>query len=211
MLPYHSAQQVHAALSWPTLVSALRDAFATGATVPRRHAHALSEQDSLLLMPAWSDEALGVKVVTVMPDSRAARTVQALYLLLDLLREMGQELDVRQDSVRITSRPVKPVTVSTEPYPGFPTDLHPVSTVVEKGNRTRSSQSLLKFFDGFEHVLTTSITNHLHSKPYFLQYLPQALRIRQRIPQPRKVRIFSIRNQQRLLRRRGVSHGRKKQ
>lgn len=45
--------------------------------------------------------------------------------LLDLLREMGQELDVRQDSVRITSRPVKPVTVSTEPYPGFPTDLHP--------------------------------------------------------------------------------------
>jgi len=51
--------------------------------VPRRHAHALSERDSLLLMPAWSDEALGVKVVTVMPDSRAARTVQALYLLLD--------------------------------------------------------------------------------------------------------------------------------
>jgi ornithine cyclodeaminase len=83
MLPYHSAQQVHAALPWATLVSALRNAFAAGATVPRRHAHALSERDSLLLMPAWSDEALGVKVVTVMPDSRAARTVQALYLLLD--------------------------------------------------------------------------------------------------------------------------------
>ncbi|WP_310568642.1 ornithine cyclodeaminase family protein [Gemmatimonas sp.] len=83
MLPYHSAEQVHAALPWPTLVSALRDAFAAGATVPRRHAHALSERDSLLLMPAWSDDALGVKVVTVMPDSRAARTVQALYILLD--------------------------------------------------------------------------------------------------------------------------------
>lgn len=83
MLPYHSAEQVHAALPWSTLVSALRDAFAAGATVPRRHAHALSERDSLLLMPAWNDRALGVKVVTVMPDSRAARTVQALYLLLD--------------------------------------------------------------------------------------------------------------------------------
>lgn len=83
MLPYHSAEQVHAALPWSTLVSALRDAFAAGATVPRRHAHALSERDSLLLMPAWNDRALGVKVVTVMPESRAARTVQALYLLLD--------------------------------------------------------------------------------------------------------------------------------
>jgi predicted RecB family endonuclease len=28
-------------------------------------------------------DALGVKVVTVMPDAIAARTVQALYLLLD--------------------------------------------------------------------------------------------------------------------------------
>jgi len=70
-------------LPWSTLVPALRDAFAAGATVPRRHAHALSDRDSLLLMPAWSDDALGVKVVTVMPDSCAARTVQALYLLLD--------------------------------------------------------------------------------------------------------------------------------
>ncbi len=83
MLPYHSAEQVHAALPWTALVPALRAAFAAGATVPRRHAHALSERDSLLLMPAWSDDALGVKVVTVMPDSRVARTVQALYVLLD--------------------------------------------------------------------------------------------------------------------------------
>jgi len=71
------------ALPWTALVPALREAFAAGATVPRRHAHALSERDSLLLMPAWSDDALGVKVVTVMPDSRTARTVQALYILLD--------------------------------------------------------------------------------------------------------------------------------
>lgn len=83
MLPYHSPEQVHAALPWYTLVPALRDAFAAGATVPRRHAHALSERDSLLLMPAWTHDALGVKVVTVMPDARSARTVQALFLLLN--------------------------------------------------------------------------------------------------------------------------------
>ncbi len=83
MLPYHSAEQVHAALPWPALVAALRDAFAGDSTVPRRHAHSLSPQDTLLLMPAWNDGALGVKVVTVMPNARNARTVQALYLLLD--------------------------------------------------------------------------------------------------------------------------------
>mgnify|MGYP003852136335 CR=1 FL=1 len=92
MLPYHSAEQVHAALPWSTLVSALRDAFAAGATVPRRHAHALSDRDSLLLMPAWSDDALGVKVVTFMPDARATRTVQALYIMLD--RHTGEPLAV---------------------------------------------------------------------------------------------------------------------
>ncbi len=83
MLPYYSAEQVHAALPWPALVSALRHAFASDTTVPRRHAHALSPHDRLLLMPAWNDQALGVKVVTVMPNARTARTVQALYVLLD--------------------------------------------------------------------------------------------------------------------------------
>ena len=46
--------------------------------------------------------------------------------LLELLREMGQELEVGPDFVRIQGRhPIKPISVSTEPYPGFPTDLHP--------------------------------------------------------------------------------------
>ena len=46
--------------------------------------------------------------------------------LLELLREMNQEVEVGSDYVRVRGRrPVRPVTVSTEPYPGFPTDLHP--------------------------------------------------------------------------------------
>jgi UDP-N-acetylglucosamine 1-carboxyvinyltransferase len=49
-----------------------------------------------------------------------------LESLLELLREMGQELEVRHDSIRLQGRsPIKPISVSTEPYPGFPTDLHP--------------------------------------------------------------------------------------
>ena len=94
MLKVFSAQEVHAALPWQGLVGALEQAFAAGAQVPLRHAHSLGGADALLLMPAWSNEALGVKLVTVMPDNwaRQAATVQATYLLLD--RATGEPMAV---------------------------------------------------------------------------------------------------------------------
>jgi ornithine cyclodeaminase len=82
----YSAAEVHAALPWERLADALQAAFLAGRTdVPPRHAHRLSATDTLLLMPAWSDAALGVKVVTVMPGAAAhgAGTVAASYLLLE--------------------------------------------------------------------------------------------------------------------------------
>ena len=90
MLQFYSAADVARALDYRWLAERLADAFARGAEVPLRHAHALSAQDSLLLMPAWSDAALGVKLVTVMPGNaaRGAATVNALYVLLD--RTTGQ-------------------------------------------------------------------------------------------------------------------------
>jgi ornithine cyclodeaminase len=86
VLPVYSAEAVHAALPWAALADALEDAFSAGDTeTPLRHAHDVSGSGSLLLMPAWSPDALGVKLVTVMPGalSRGAGTVQASYLLLD--------------------------------------------------------------------------------------------------------------------------------
>jgi ornithine cyclodeaminase len=85
MLRFYSAEQVHAALDYTALAEALAQAFARGATVPLRHAHALSPADTLLLMPAWSESALGVKLVTVMSGAaaRGLPTVGALYVLLD--------------------------------------------------------------------------------------------------------------------------------
>lgn len=89
MLTVYSAQQVHAALDWGTLDSALTAAFAVSAAsrieVPLRHAHALSDSDVLLLMPAWSADCIGLKVVSVIPDApkHGAPTVGATYLLLD--------------------------------------------------------------------------------------------------------------------------------
>jgi alanine dehydrogenase len=85
MLRFYSAEAVHAALAFAPLADALARAFAQGAEVPLRHGHALGGDDRLLLMPAWSADALGTKLVTVMPDNaaRGARTVHALYVLCD--------------------------------------------------------------------------------------------------------------------------------
>jgi alanine dehydrogenase len=85
-LRVYSAHEVHAALPWQALVGALEAAFVAASTeAPLRHAHAPQGDGTLLLMPAWSPQALGVKVVTVMPGATAlgAGTVQASYLLLD--------------------------------------------------------------------------------------------------------------------------------
>jgi alanine dehydrogenase len=85
-LRVYSADDVHAALPWADLADALEDAFIARRTeVPLRHAHDVQGSGTLLLMPAWSPEALGVKLVTVMPGAAAlgVDTVQASYLLLD--------------------------------------------------------------------------------------------------------------------------------
>jgi alanine dehydrogenase len=90
MVRVYSAGEVHAALPWVPLAQALEAAFVAGAQVPLRHAHALSAQDSLLLMPAWNAQVLVLKLVTVMPD--APDTVQATVLVAD--RATGAPLAV---------------------------------------------------------------------------------------------------------------------
>lgn len=87
-IPYMSGEHVRAALPYPRLIDALRVAFADAdqTQVPRRHAHSLSAEATLLLMPAWrARQQLGVKLVTVMPDNRSRDlpTLHALYFLAD--------------------------------------------------------------------------------------------------------------------------------
>jgi ornithine cyclodeaminase len=85
-LPYVSGADVHAALDYPALVDALRDAFVEGATAPVRASHAVTDDgDRLLLMPAWGGGGLGVKIVTVFPRNRerGLASVAALYVLMD--------------------------------------------------------------------------------------------------------------------------------
>lgn len=75
-----------AALAFPALIAALRQAFIAGAEVPLRHRHATAENGTLLLMPAWrSGDAMGVKIVTVYPENgaRGLNAVFSTYLLSD--------------------------------------------------------------------------------------------------------------------------------
>ena len=86
-IPHITAAQVHAALDYPSLVDALRDAFVAGAEAPVRSSFPVTpEGDRLLLMPAWrAGLDLGVKLVTVFPRNRerGLASVSALYVLLD--------------------------------------------------------------------------------------------------------------------------------
>lgn len=83
------AAAVEAALDYPRLIEALREAFRVGATVPLRSHHTIPTDGApgtLLLMPAWTEGGpIGVKLATVFPDNagRDLPAVQATYLLLD--------------------------------------------------------------------------------------------------------------------------------
>jgi ornithine cyclodeaminase/alanine dehydrogenase-like protein (mu-crystallin family) len=90
MLRSYSAADVHAALGYPELIEALREAFIRDSEpMPVRQAYDVGVNGtpaSLLTMPAWiRGEALGVKLVTVFPQNaeRGLGAVSSLYFLLD--------------------------------------------------------------------------------------------------------------------------------
>jgi ornithine cyclodeaminase len=89
-IPFISSDTLNARLDYPSLIAALKSAFASDWTVPVRHHHPISipgEADQvLLLMPAWeSGKSVGIKLVTITPGNggRGIPAVQGIYLLLD--------------------------------------------------------------------------------------------------------------------------------
>lgn len=97
--------RTRAALAFPRLIEALREAFVAGAEVPLRHRHAVAAgEGTLLLMPSWQGKAaMGVKLVTVFPGNGALglNSVFSTYLLCD--GATGQHLAVI-DGNEITGR-----------------------------------------------------------------------------------------------------------
>jgi alanine dehydrogenase len=107
MLPYLDAAQLAAALPYPALIAALRDAFCSRAETPRRHVHTISPDNDavLLLMPVWQPERhTGVKLVTVAPRNPQLNlpTVHSIFMLFDsatgapVCQMDGEELTLRR-------------------------------------------------------------------------------------------------------------------
>jgi ornithine cyclodeaminase len=89
-IPFISSETINAKLDYPSLIAALKHAFAADWTVPVRHHHAVpipgEDDQTLLLMPAWEGgKSVGVKLVTITPGNgaRGIPAVQGIYLLLD--------------------------------------------------------------------------------------------------------------------------------
>jgi ornithine cyclodeaminase len=89
-IPFVSTETLDAKLDYPSLIAALKHAFAADWTIPVRHHHhvpiAGEDDQVLLLMPAWeSGKSVGIKIVTITPGNGARNlpAIQGLYLLLD--------------------------------------------------------------------------------------------------------------------------------
>ena len=101
------ARHLSQVLDYATLVDALEAAFRCDVAVPPRHHHTVPVADgrdaTLLLMPAWDANYLGIKTVTVMPDNGTLDLpgVHANYQLLD--RRTGAMLALL-DGAELTAR-----------------------------------------------------------------------------------------------------------
>jgi ornithine cyclodeaminase len=100
-----SAADIDSALDFPALIEALDAAFRGGLQAPTRHHHVVTlqgEPDAThLIMPAWGEGVLGVKIVNVFPGNgaRGLSAVQGVYVLQD--GRTGETLAVL-DGTRLT-------------------------------------------------------------------------------------------------------------
>lgn len=83
-------KEVELVLQYPLLIDAIKEAFIKEITVPPRHHHDFwnpkeGTDSTLLLMPAWESENVGIKVATVSPNNTRHNLpgINGVYLLFD--------------------------------------------------------------------------------------------------------------------------------
>ena len=126
-----NAKEVAERLDYPSLVDALDEGFRSETTVPLRHHHVLpvagKRDATMLLMPAWNTNFIGLKTVIVAPENglKDLPAVQANYQLMD--RETGQLL-AYMDGAEITARRTASASALASRYLSRP-DAHRLAMV----------------------------------------------------------------------------------
>ncbi|MBT2322829.1 ornithine cyclodeaminase family protein [Variovorax paradoxus] len=88
-MKHFDTDATRAALAFPRLIPALRNAFAGEASVPPRHVHTIeagTDRGTVLIMPAWSAAGfLGIKTINIFPgnSARGLPGLHATYVLYD--------------------------------------------------------------------------------------------------------------------------------
>lgn len=108
-MQFFGPDALEAVLDFPSLIEALRKAFAEGVTMPpRQHYHIEASPPALggdlLLMPAWqAEEVIGIKIVSVFPGNAGQDlpAVSGIYVLLN--GKTGVPLAM-MDGTRLTLR-----------------------------------------------------------------------------------------------------------
>ncbi|MCU0831140.1 MAG: ornithine cyclodeaminase family protein [Rhizobiaceae bacterium] len=107
-LPVIDAAACRAALPFPALIDALRNAFASSHEAPDRHIHDMhvpgEAEATALLMPAWIEgEVYGVKLANVFPSNAklGLPSINAIYVLFSA--RTGQPIAI-MDGTEVTAR-----------------------------------------------------------------------------------------------------------
>lgn len=99
-------RQTSEALPFDRLIETLRQTFATGCHVPRRHVHLVETSGgngTVLIMPAWNDKYLGIKTVNVYPDN-SRKGLPGLFSVFTLFDATTGRALAQLDGNAITSR-----------------------------------------------------------------------------------------------------------
>lgn len=94
-------------LNYPDLIEALRDIFQTDYTMPLRHHHfyktADDDENTLILMPVWNNEYMGMKQVTVAP-ANARKNMPSIFARYQLSNAKTGEPLALMNAAELTAR-----------------------------------------------------------------------------------------------------------
>ncbi len=78
--------------------------------------------------------------------------VSDLDCFLSFLRRIGADIEIKENEITVTASPLSAFDIITEPYPGFPTDLHPQCAALASVCNGKSSITETVFKNRFAYL-----------------------------------------------------------